>query len=66
MSGRSAKEHLAALKKKATEVADRVKDTVSGGDPADAPLGSGAADRARKQLQNRKGRLDKEIERQGG
>lgn len=53
---------------------DKIKDKVKGyinlpprrNDPGDVPLGDGMAGKAKKDIQGRKARLDKEIARSGG
>jgi hypothetical protein len=66
MSGRSAKEALDGLKKKAESAYKRVREVVQGGDPEDVPLGDGLAGKAAEAIKSRRSRLDEAIERDGG
>lgn len=66
MSGRSAKEAMEKIKERATRAYERAREVVSRGDPAEAPIGEGAAERARRTIQSRPSRIDAEIEKAGG
>ena len=66
MSGRSAKEAMEKIKARATRAYEQARDVWQGGDPAEAPIGEGAAERARQNIQSRPSRLDAAIERDGG
>lgn len=54
----------------AKKIADKVRGYINlpprRNDPGDVPLGDGMAGKAKKDIQGRKSRLDKEIERSGG
>ena len=66
MSGRSAKEAMEKIRERATRAYERARDVVSRGDPDEAPLGTGMAERARQTIQQGQARRDAQIERDGG
>jgi hypothetical protein len=66
MSGRSAKEAMEKIRERATRAYEAARGVINRGDPEEAPLGSGLAERARQAIRGGQQRTRDEIERQGG